>query len=166
MIPLWKEVQYFDEYQTKLKSYLGEAKAKHVINEALYIISLGTNDFLENYYTIPDTRSKYTVDQFQDFLIGLAEKFVKEIYNRGARKMSLTGLPPMGCLPLERTTNFVNGNGDGCIDSYNQVSLHFNAKLDGLVKKLNQELPEIKVVFSNPYDLFMQIIRKPSSFGE
>lgn len=165
VIPLWKEVEYFKEYQTKLKAYAGEAKAKTIISEALYIVSLGTNDFLENYYTIPATRSKYTVDQFQDFLIGLVEKFVSNIYGLGARKISLTGLPPMGCLPLERSTNYMNGNGNECMEGYNVVALHFNDKLNGLVKKMNGEMSGIKVAFSNPYGIFMQMIRRPSQFG-
>ncbi|KAK4397840.1 GDSL esterase/lipase [Sesamum angolense] len=79
--------------------------------------------------------------------------------------MSLTGIPPMGCLPLERTTNYVNGNGDKCMDGYNDVALHFNAKLGDLAKKMNDEMLGIRVVFSNPYDVFMQIIREPSTFG-
>lgn len=166
VIPLWREVEYYKEYQNKLKAYMGDTKANSIISEALYIISLGTNDFLENYYTLPDTRSKYTVDQFQDFLVGVAGNFIKEIYSLGARKISLTGLPPMGCLPLERTTNFVNGNGDGCMDAYNVVALHFNGKLSGLVRRMNEEMPGIRVVFSNPYDVFMQIIKKPSVFGK
>ncbi|KAH6780920.1 GDSL-like Lipase/Acylhydrolase superfamily protein [Perilla frutescens var. hirtella] len=165
VIPLWKEIEYYKEYQNKLKAYAGEAKANSIVNEALYLVSLGTNDFLENYYTLPDTRSKYTVDQFQDFLVGLVEKFVKEIYDLGARKISLTGLPPMGCLPLERSTNYVNGNGNGCMEGYNLVALHFNGKLNGLVKKMNMEMPGIRVVFSNPYGIFMQMIKKPSQFA-
>lgn len=166
VLPLWKEVEYYKEYQTKLKAYLGETKANSIISEALYIISLGTNDFLENYYTLPSTRSKYTVDQYQDFLVGTAESFVKEIYALGARKMSFTGLPPMGCLPLERATNLVNGNGDACMESYNLVALHFNDKLNGLVKKMNGEMPGVTVVFSNPYAVLAQIIKKPSMFGK
>ncbi|GER53974.1 GDSL esterase/lipase [Striga asiatica] len=165
VIPLWKELDYFKDYQNKLRAHAGNAKADSIISESLYIISLGTNDFLENYYTLPSTRSKYTVDQFQDFLIGLAEKFVRDIYRLGARKISLTGLPPMGCLPLERTTNFVNGNGDGCMDGYNAVALHFNEKLSDLVKKANEDMPGIRLVFSNPYNVFMGIIHKPSAFG-
>ncbi|KAL2457968.1 GDSL esterase/lipase [Forsythia ovata] len=165
VLPVWKEVEYYKDYQKRLKAYVGEEKAKYIISEALYLISMGTNDFLENYYTLPDRQSQYTVDQYQIFLLGIAEQLIKEIYGLGARKMSLTGLPPMGCLPLERTTNFVNGNGDGCMDGYNIVALHFNAKLSGLVHKLNKELPGIRVVLSDPYNVFMQIIKKPSSFG-
>ncbi|KAG6406994.1 hypothetical protein SASPL_129974 [Salvia splendens] len=165
VIPLWKEVEYYKEYQNKLKAYAGETKANSIINEALYLVSLGTNDFLENYYTIPNTRSRYTVDQYQDFLIGLVEEFITSIYGLGARKISLTGLPPMGCLPLERSTNYVNGNGNECMEGYNLVALHFNEKLNGLVGKVNGKLSGIKVVFSNPYGIFMQMIKKPSLFG-
>lgn len=143
-----------------------ETKANFIISEALYIISLGTNDFLENYYTLPSTRSKYTLDQFQDYLVGTAEKFVKEIYTLGARKMSFTGLPPMGCLPLERATNLVNGNGDGCMQGYNLVAQHFNDKLNGLVMKMNGEMNGIRLVFSNPYNVLAQIVKKPSMFGK
>ncbi|XP_022892527.1 GDSL esterase/lipase At4g26790-like [Olea europaea var. sylvestris] len=165
VLPVWKEVEYYKDYQKKLKAYVGEEKAKFIISEALYLISMGTNDFLENYYTLPDRQSQYSVDQYQVFLLGLAEKFIKEIYGLGARKMALAGLPPMGCLPLERTTNFFNGNGERCNDGYNTVALHFNQKLSGLVNKLNKELPGIRLVLSNPYNMFVQIIKKPSLFG-
>lgn len=165
VIPLWRELEYYKDYQKKLKAYTGEKRANNIISEALYLMSLGTNDFLENYYTLPNRRSQYNVDQYQDYLIGIAEKFIKELYTLGARKISLGGLPPMGCLPLERTTNLVNGNGDSCMDRYNTVALNFNGKLGGLVKKLNSELSGVKVVFSNPYYVFQQIVRKPSAYG-
>lgn len=53
VIPLWKEIEYYKEYQKQLRGYLGEEKANMVLTEALYLISLGTNDFLENYYVNP-----------------------------------------------------------------------------------------------------------------
>lgn len=165
VIPFWKELEYYKEYQKKLKAYVGEKMAQLIISDSLYLLSLGTNDFLENYYTLPDRRSQYTVDKYQDYLSGIAEKFIKELYGLGARKVSLGGLPPMGCLPLERSTNLIRGRGDTCVESYNTVALNFNAKLNGLVKKLNKELSGIKVVFSNPFFILRQIVQKPSSYG-
>lgn len=165
VIPLWKEVEYYKDYQTKLRAYLGDQKANTILTQSVYLISLGTNDFLENYYTMPGRRSRFTIDQYQDFILGIAENFVKEIYGLGARKISLGGLPPMGCLPLERSTNFLGGNGDACTETYNNVALGFNVKMTGLVAKLNEELPGAKVLFSNPYFIFQQIIRRPSFYG-
>ncbi|XP_024030415.1 GDSL esterase/lipase At2g04570 [Morus notabilis] len=163
VIPLWKELEYYKEYQKKLKTYLGEQQAKERISEALHMMSLGTNDFLENYYTMPGRSSRYNVEQYQDFLVGIAKNFVKELYNLGARKVSLGGLPPMGCLPLERTTNIFGRN--DCVERYNVVALQFNGKLEKLTASLNQELSGVKVVFSNPYDPLLNIVRQPSSFG-
>ncbi|KZV44820.1 GDSL esterase/lipase-like [Dorcoceras hygrometricum] len=166
VIPLWKQVEYYKYYKETLKSYIGDKKSEYVIREALYIISLGTNDFLENYYSLStNTRSRYSLDQYQDFLIDISERFVKQIYHLGARKISLTGLPPMGCLPLERATNLINGHGGGCMNGYNGVALRFNAKLNGLVARMNEEMEGIRVVFSDPYGVFLQMIRNPSSFG-
>ncbi|KAH8509193.1 hypothetical protein H0E87_011093 [Populus deltoides] len=163
VIPLWQELENYKDYQRRMKAYLGAKKAKEIITEALYIMSLGTNDFLENYYTIPGRRSQFTIQQYQDFLIGLAEDFVKKLYALGARKLSLTGLSPMGCLPLERATNFMHPN--SCVKEYNDLALEFNGKLNQLVAKLNDELPGMKVLFANPYDLLLQLITAPSQYG-
>lgn len=165
VIPFSKELEYYREYQSKLKAFVGDAKATQITSEALYLLSLGTNDFLENYYILPNRRNQFTVDKYQDYLVGLAETFIKNLYGLGARKISLGGLPPMGCLPLERTTNFLQGNGGTCNEVYNKVAFNFNGKLSGLVNNLNQELPGIRVVFSNPYFILQQIIQNPSSYG-
>ncbi|CAN1783950.1 GDSL esterase/lipase At2g04570 [Linum perenne] len=165
VIPLWKEIEYYKEYQNKLKAHLGEAQANTVLSEALYVTSMGTNDFLENYYTmLPGGRaSQFTVSEYQNFLVGIAENFYKELYSLGARKISIGGIPPMGCMPLERTTNLMGQR--ECVDRYNVVALDFNSKMKNLTAKLNGELAGARFVFSNPYSALMGIIKKPSSYG-
>ncbi|WOL19288.1 GDSL esterase/lipase [Canna indica] len=37
VIPLWKTVEFFKEYQEKLRSYAGEAMAVHIVGEAVLI---------------------------------------------------------------------------------------------------------------------------------
>ncbi|WCJ37474.1 GDSL-like Lipase/Acylhydrolase superfamily protein [Euphorbia peplus] len=163
VIPLWKELEYFQDYQKKLRDFVGEDKAKEIVGEALYLMSLGTNDFLENYYTFPMRRSQFTVKQYEDFLVRLAGKFITELYNMGARKLSLTGVPPMGCLPLERTTNLMSHD---CSPEYNNVAFEFNGKLQALASQLNKELPGFQILFtSSVFDLFYDIIRRPSLYG-
>lgn len=146
--------------------YLGERRANETIGKALHIMSLGTNDFLENYFAIPGRASQYTLREFQNFLAGIAENFIHKLYELGARKISLGGLPPMGCLPLERTTNFIGGS--DCVPSYNNIALEFNDKLTKLTTKLNKDknLPGIRLVFGNPYDILLQIIKRPAQYGK
>jgi hypothetical protein len=165
VIPLWKELVFYKEYQRKLRTFLGETQASQTISEALYMISMGTNDFLENYYSIPGGRqSRFTVTQYENFLIGIAGNFIKDLYGLGARKISVGGLPPMGCLPLERATNVAGGN--ACVERYNNVALEFNDKMKKLITSLNKDLPGIKLVFSNPYYIFMYLVKRPSEFGK
>ncbi|KAJ0054124.1 hypothetical protein Pint_01387 [Pistacia integerrima] len=164
VIPLWKEVENFRDYKKRLSDYLGIEKANEILREAIYIVSIGTNDFIENYYPMQMRRSQFTVKEYQDFLIGIAENFFNQIYHLGARKISLTGLSPMGCLPSERTANFQDPF--SCNEEYNNVALEFNRKMKNFVAKLNRELPGIRVVYSEIYDFILEIITKPSKFGK
>ncbi|CAM8993961.1 unnamed protein product [Rhodiola kirilowii] len=101
VIPVWRQVEYFKEYKTKLAAYLGPQKARETISEALYLTSMGTNDFLENYYTMPQRRSQYNIEQYQTFLVGIAENLLRQMYSLGARKISLGGVTSDG-LPAFR----------------------------------------------------------------
>ncbi|KAB2049068.1 hypothetical protein ERO13_A13G136600v2 [Gossypium hirsutum] len=163
VIPFWKELEYYKEYQNKLRKHLGKDEANQRFSESLHLISIGTNDFLENYYILPTRSSEYSVDEYQSFLIGIASNFIRELYKLGARKVVIGGLPPMGCLPLERTTNMFFGS--DCINEYNDVAKDFNKKLQGAVTELKQELGGIHLVMSSPYDKLMEMIRNPSHFG-
>lgn len=164
VIPLWKELEYYKKYQKDLRSYLGNDKANEVLGEALYLVSIGTNDFLENYYVLKRRSSQFSIEEYQNFLAGIAENFITELYQLGARKMSIAGLPPMGCLPLERTTNIFSGS--DCIEEYNDAARIFNVKLQGLIEKLSKKLVRIQLVLSNTYDILLEIIQNPATFGE
>lgn len=125
---------------------------------------MGTNDFLANYYMFPGTQIQYTIKEYQVFLAGVAENFLTQLYTLGARKISIGGVPPMGCLPLERSKNFFN-NGE-CVEEYNEVARSFNTKLSVMVEKLNQNLTGIQLVLSNPYEAMLDIIKNPNTYGK
>ncbi|KAJ4763151.1 GDSL esterase/lipase [Rhynchospora pubera] len=165
VIPLSQQLEYYKQYQEMLRSFQGEAKASETIREALYIISLGTNDFIENYYAvIGSSRSKqFTTDEYVDFIVGIAENFVRDIYRLGARKIEVAGISPFGCLPQERVTN--QDKIGECKEDYNIVAQNFNMKLSIMVDKLNKELFGVKVVFAGLYDLFLDVVRNPKAYG-
>ncbi|KAL5700101.1 hypothetical protein ACHQM5_025594 [Ranunculus cassubicifolius] len=163
VIPFWKEIVFFKKYVKDLIIFMGEDTAEITLREAVYILSIGTNDFLENYYVLPKRRLQFTVEEYQDFLLGLIKDFVLEVYKFGARKIALTGLTAFGCLPLERTTNFIGGH--ACMEEYNKVARDFNVKLNKLIPKLNEELPDITVVYSGVYDILDDAIKNPQKYG-
>ncbi|XP_010943227.3 GDSL esterase/lipase At4g26790 [Elaeis guineensis] len=164
VIPLWKEVEYFKDYQKKLRRYVGRAKAKYIVNEAVYIISIGTNDFLENYYSLVTGRfGQFSIGEFEDFLMDRAAEFLTRIYNLGARKISFAGLSAIGCVPLERSTNIQQGG--ACVEKYNKVARDFNAKLQALIGRLDASLPGFKLRYLATYDTLLEIIQNPSPYG-
>ncbi|WOK94196.1 GDSL esterase/lipase [Canna indica] len=164
VIPLWKEVEYFKEYQARLRRHVGETQAQHIVSEAVYMVSIGTNDFLENYYILVTGRHRqFTVGGFQDFLLDRAAEFLTAIYRLGARKVAFVGLAPIGCLPLERTANLLKGG--RCIDEYNKAARGFNVKLQALIQRLNAKLPELRLRYAPVYDGLLRIIQSPSSYG-
>ncbi|RZC63301.1 hypothetical protein C5167_025066 [Papaver somniferum] len=133
VIPLSKELEYFKEYMKKLSAFAGQDKAMETIRESLYMVSVGTDDFLENYYFVP----------------GRSIQFTNILYGLGARKILLSGIPPAGCLPIARTVNnFVERT---CKEDANEACKDFNDKLQNLVRNLNKELGGIILIYVDIY---------------
>ncbi|KAI3841778.1 hypothetical protein MKW92_000462 [Papaver armeniacum] len=162
-IPLWKQLEFFKEYKEKLTNFQGEEKATKTIREALYIISIGTNDFILNYLTVPIRPLQLNMENFQIFLAENAGKFIKDLHNLGARKIALGGSIPMGCLPFARNLNVLVGR--PCVDLYNKVARDFNIKLFKLVGELRKEIDEIKLVYADGYTPLAQMVQTPSLYG-
>ncbi|KAM0821562.1 hypothetical protein ACQ4PT_072105 [Festuca glaucescens] len=166
VISIAEQLGYLREYKERLRlSKLGEAGAEEIVGEALYIWSIGTNDFIENYYNLPQRRMQYaTAAEYGAYLLGLVEAAVREVHALGGRKMDFTGLTPMGCLPAERLGN--RDDPGQCNEEYNAVARSFNGRLRGeLVPKLNRELSGLRLVYADTYDLFDAVVRKPVDYG-
>ncbi|KAJ3708132.1 hypothetical protein LUZ61_011837 [Rhynchospora tenuis] len=161
---LGEEVEYFKEYQHKLRKYVGKSRANYIVNEAVYIVSIGTNDFLSNYFTMFTGRFlQFTVDKFEDFLVSHAAEFLTNIYKLGARKILFAGLSPIGCLPVERSTNLIREG--QCKTMFNEVARNFNAKLQRMIADLGIKFPGLRLIYGGVYDLFSEIINNPSRYG-
>lgn len=69
------------------------------------------------------------------------------MYKLGARKIAVFGLGPLGCTPTE-IARFGTG-GKPCVDSINNASSVYNAKLKPLVDELNSNFPDARFTFIN-----------------
>ncbi|KAK3157904.1 hypothetical protein QOZ80_2AG0130010 [Eleusine coracana subsp. coracana] len=162
VIPMWKQMDMFREYKTRLAAHLGAAEAEAVVSGAVYAISIGTNDFLENYFALASARPlQFTVPQYTAYLVGLARGFLSELHALGARKIGFAGIGPMGCLPIERARLL----GLGCDETHNAAARAFNAALKDMVAQLNRELPGADVRVAEVYDLFGDVVREPARYG-
>lgn len=66
---LAKQREYLRHYEIHLRQMMGAEKASEVMKNALYILSMGTNDFLQNYFVEVVRSKQYSVEQYQNFLI-------------------------------------------------------------------------------------------------
>ncbi|KAG4124899.1 hypothetical protein ERO13_D10G065950v2 [Gossypium hirsutum] len=79
-ITLSQQVEYFKEYQAKLAKVAGSSKSASIIKDALYVLSAGSGDFLQNYYVNPLVNHAYTPEQYGSFLIDAFTRFVQNVY--------------------------------------------------------------------------------------
>lgn len=51
--------------------------ASSIISDAIYLVSAGTSDFIQNYYINPLLKKLYTVDQFSDIVLQGYSDFIQ-----------------------------------------------------------------------------------------
>ncbi|GER31808.1 GDSL-like Lipase/Acylhydrolase superfamily protein [Striga asiatica] len=117
------------------------------LNKCLYVVNIGSNDYLNNYYLLVSTsRLLYSPDEFSRILIKKFSQQLRTLYNNGARKVAVFGVGLLGCLPQE-LANFPP-NGTLCVDFINNGVQFFNMKLPPLIDTLN-DLPNAEFTLIN-----------------
>ncbi|KAF9690080.1 hypothetical protein SADUNF_Sadunf01G0158600 [Salix dunnii] len=161
-IPLSQQLEYFKEYQSKLAKVAG-SKSASIIKGALYLLSAGSSDFLQNYYVNPYLNKIYTADQYGSYLVGSFTSFVKSLYGLGGRKLGVTSLPPLGCLPAARTIFGFHEN--GCVSRINTDAQNFNKKINAAAKSLQKQHPGLKIVVFDIFQPLYDVVQSPAKNG-
>ncbi|KAK4481407.1 hypothetical protein RD792_012297 [Penstemon davidsonii] len=76
-----------------------------------------------------------------------------DLYKLGARRIAVFGLPPLGCLPSQRTLK--GGAERECVEMYNQVADLFNKKLQVELNSINSQFPDARLKY---IDIFFPLI--------
>ena len=92
---------------------------------------------------------QFTIPQFVEFLMQIFSVFTQGLYNLGARRVGVTSLPPLGCLPAAIT---LFGHGENvCVNLLNNDSQHYNNCLKATVNSLVKTLPGLKIIVFDIY---------------
>ncbi|PIN02437.1 Triacylglycerol lipase [Handroanthus impetiginosus] len=138
---------------SRIANLLGNhTSAKDHLGTCLYYFVIGSNDYINNYF-LPqyyNTSSIYTPEEYATVLVQQYSQQLKTLYSFGARKVSVSGLGPVGCTPQElgRGTN-----GSACVDFMNKAVQLFNDKLKILVEELNNSFKDAKFIYSSAMDI-------------
>nr|XP_011462225.1 PREDICTED: GDSL esterase/lipase At4g16230-like [Fragaria vesca subsp. vesca] len=152
-INLDAQIDDFTNTRQDIISRIGLPAAVELLNRALFSVTIGSNDFINNYL------SPVISEAERKFCYGM-----QRLYNLGAKKIVMVNVGPIGCIPYQREVNRV-ADPDSCAAFPNQLARSFNAKLRTLVTELNKNLPGAKFVYADVYSIVEDIIDNYKSYG-
>ncbi|KAG6477830.1 GDSL esterase/lipase EXL3-like [Zingiber officinale] len=162
-ISMTQQLNLFKEYKQKLKEIAGEKRANAIISKSLYSVITGTDDLANTYFSTPVRSVEYDLPSYIKFVVQCASSFLQELYHLGARKVAVTGVSPIGCLPSQRS--LAGGIERECVTRYNEAVLMFNSVLAKEIQRLNYTLPGSEFLFVDMYDIFLDMIQHPNAYG-
>ncbi|KAL1188729.1 GDSL esterase/lipase EXL5 [Cardamine amara subsp. amara] len=160
------QVKDFKGYKRKLKGIVGFSKAKEIVENAVVLVSEGNNDIGITYSLTPSAGMRLmTPNIYTSKLVGWNKKFMKDLYDQGARKFAVMGVLPLGCLPMSRVVFgvfFV-----WCNVLANQVSEDYNQKLKRAMKSWEREsdFNGATFVYVDMFNSLMDIIKNHTKYG-
>ncbi|XP_015161910.1 GDSL esterase/lipase EXL3-like [Solanum tuberosum] len=161
-IPLSTQLNQFKEYIGKLEGLVGEEEANYILKNSLFLVVVGSDDLANTYFTL-GVRLKQDIDSYTDLMVAKATEFLQELYNLGARKIGIFGIPPIGCLPSQRT--LAGGPNRECAKEYNEAAQLANTKFSIGIDSLSKKLAQSKLVLIDIYNPFPDIIVNPQKYG-
>ncbi|KAF3628241.1 hypothetical protein FXO38_05476 [Capsicum annuum] len=84
---------------------------------------------------------------------------LKDLYGLGARRIDILGIPPIGCMPSQRTLR--GGEERERVDYLNQAAQLFNNKLADDLSSLENKVPNSRLVYVDIYNLSLDVINSP-----
>ncbi|CAN4114781.1 unnamed protein product [Withania somnifera] len=156
------QIKSFEKTKEAIKAKIGQEAAEKHVNEAVYFIGMGSNDYVNNFLQpFLAAGQQYTHDEFVELLTStLGEQFTS-LYQLGARKMVFHGLGPLGCIPSQR----VKSTRGICLKQVNLWVQEFNSKVKKLVAILNKHLSYAQITFADTYPLVLDLIENPKTYG-
>ncbi|KAK4481401.1 hypothetical protein RD792_012291 [Penstemon davidsonii] len=163
ILSLSKQLELFKDYIIKLKQIAGGERTSTILRETPTILVFGSNDITNTYYGGPLRKSHYDISSYADLLVSYASIFVQDLYKLGARRIGVFGLPPLGCLPSQRTLK--GGAERECVELYNQAAQLFNDKLSVELNSVNKQFPDARMIYIDIYNHPLDLIQNPNKYG-
>ncbi|XP_028763298.1 GDSL esterase/lipase 5-like [Neltuma alba] len=165
-IDLKTQVSHFKQVGKLLEQKLGDAEAKALLSNAVYIFSIGGNDYSAPFLTTSSTVVlPYPQAQFVDVVIGNISSAIHEIYKEGGRKFGLLNVGPMNCFPIFRMMK--NGSSlDACQEEEASGIARLHRKvLPTMLQKLEKQLEGFKYSLTDFYGALVEVMKYPSRYG-
>ncbi|RDX84131.1 GDSL esterase/lipase 5 [Mucuna pruriens] len=163
VIPFKTQARNFKKVTVSLRHKLGSSEAKLLLSSAVYMFSIGSNDYLSPFLTHSDVLNSYSHSAYVGMVVGNFTSIIKEIYKRGARKFVFMTLPPLGCLP---GTRIIQSEGNGkCLQELSALASLHNRVLSVVLLQLEKQLKGFKFALYDFSADLTQMINHPFQYG-
>ncbi|VAH34070.1 unnamed protein product [Triticum turgidum subsp. durum] len=165
IIRIAQQLQNFQDYQRRLAAYIGEDAARERVSQSLVLITLGGNDFVNNYYLVPfSARSQqFEIHDYVPFIISEYKKVLARLYELGARRVIVTGTGMIGCVPAELALHSLDGS---CAPDLTRAADLFNPQLERMLTELNGEVGHDDVfIAANTNRVSFDFMFNPQQYG-
>ncbi|GMH15877.1 hypothetical protein Nepgr_017718 [Nepenthes gracilis] len=158
-----RQLEYLKHYKIHLRKVVGDYdRAEEVISKGVFVISLGSNDLLQNYFVEPIRPKQFTLQGYTHYLVSRMLRYLQEMQRQGARRVIVVGVPPLGCMPIVRT---LEGNGSQrCVESINGAAFSLNSKIQREIRAANALL-NMKIVYADIYSPIKRVVDNPRKYG-
>ncbi|KAK9048479.1 hypothetical protein SSX86_032558 [Deinandra increscens subsp. villosa] len=149
--------RYYRQDTNALGSYLGKC---------IFYSGMGSNDYLNNYFMHDsyNTWTQFTPQAYANALIHDYSNQLTALYNLGARKLIVTGVGEVGCIPYELAR--FNGTSGRCNEEINNAIKLFNSGLRKLVDRFNKAgLQGSQFVYLDSIQTARDLIVNAQSYG-
>ncbi|KAJ0781615.1 putative SGNH hydrolase superfamily [Helianthus annuus] len=77
VIPMVDQLEMFSNYIRKLEILVGKAEANNILNNSLFLVATGSDDFVDDYFTYPMRKIQYDLSSYTNFLVAEASTFIQ-----------------------------------------------------------------------------------------
>ncbi|PIN15790.1 Triacylglycerol lipase [Handroanthus impetiginosus] len=162
---LLEQVQNFESTLNELRRQIEEKELSNYLAKALVVMTLGSNDYINNYLqpSFYSSSYLYTSKDYADLLINRYTRQILALHSLGLRKFFLGGIGPLGCIPNQLAT--VLPPSGKCVTYTNDLVGLFNNRLQSLVDELNNKYNGSIFSYGNTFGAFLDILNNAKNYG-
>ncbi|KAL9245218.1 hypothetical protein vseg_018894 [Gypsophila vaccaria] len=140
--------------------------SKH-LSKSIYLLLIGHNDYINNYIdNLYPSNKLYNPPQFAEFLIDALSKQIQRLYDLGVRKLILSEVCALGCLPTVARRAKLGSQVKGkCDEEVNDMVSMYNKLLPSLIHNFTSTHEGSYVVIMHVYSLVYDLIMNPANYG-
>ncbi|KAL9682372.1 hypothetical protein QQ045_014168 [Rhodiola kirilowii] len=152
------QMKNFESVVSKIENEQGGKTANLLVSNAIYMISIGGNDYVD----LPSNTSSAARERMVARVIAALSSAVKKLHGRGARKFAFQNIGPLGCMPLMK--NRAGSKGE-CVYGLTVSAKMHNIALASLLKQLQSSLTGFSYSLYDVYTALALRSRYPKKYG-